>query len=130
MIMAQHLPQIPPPLPPVQATASNAEVDKLFNDAKSNFLATLTPQERDQFSACSSANELLSDIKALGHIRNSRRALPFFRRIKAFSDHLSPYFKTIEMVCQSNPEWACIAWGAFRLVLQVSNRVVASPKRY
>ncbi|KAF2181881.1 hypothetical protein K469DRAFT_752715 [Zopfia rhizophila CBS 207.26] len=119
--MAQRVPQTPPLLGSAQATASTAEVDKLFNNAKSNFLATLTPQERDQFSACRSTDQLLSDITALEHMRKSRRALPFLRRIKGFSDHLSPYFKVIEIVCQAHPEWACSAWGAFRLVLQLAS---------
>ncbi|KAF2200065.1 hypothetical protein GQ43DRAFT_90178 [Delitschia confertaspora ATCC 74209] len=104
-----------------QPTTSKLEVDKLFNDAKSSFLETLTPQERDQFTGCSSADQLLCDIRTLENLPKSRRALPFMRKIKGFSDFLSPYFKVIEIVFQSNPEWSCIAWGAFRLVLQLAS---------
>jgi hypothetical protein len=43
-------------------------------------------------------------------------------RIKTFSSRLQPYFDILNIVVQSHPEWAAIAWGAIRLVLQVSER--------
>ena len=46
-------------------------------------------------------------------------------KIKALSDKLEPYFEVIQIVIQSNPEWTAIAWGAFRLILQVWYHPVA-----
>ena len=40
--------------------------------------------------------------------------------IHKFGASLQPYFKILNIVVQSHPEWSAIAWGAVRLVLQVS----------
>jgi hypothetical protein len=97
------------------------ELDKLFSNAKSSFLTTLAPEERCGFATCESADKLISDIQQFLPHHRARRALLAMDRIRKFSNYLEPYFKVIEIVCQSNAEWTCIAWGAFRLVLQVSN---------
>ncbi|KAH7391025.1 hypothetical protein DE146DRAFT_634868 [Phaeosphaeria sp. MPI-PUGE-AT-0046c] len=107
-------------LPTVLANpTTDPNVAEAFGRAKKNFLDTLTSQERAQFASCESAAHLLSDFEKRARNLEPRRALPSMRRIRNFGDRLGPYFKVIEIVCQSNPEWTCIAWGAFRLVLQV-----------
>jgi hypothetical protein len=103
----------------VQPESTKADLNETFGKAKRSFLATLTPQERTQFASCKSADQLLSDFEPIAQKPHFKRALPFMRRIKNFSDYLELYFKVVEIVCQSNPEWTCVAWGAFRLVLQV-----------
>lgn len=108
-----------PPLPPGPGHRS-VNLDQLFGNAKSSFLASLTPEERDGFKPCASAEEVLSNMRAILHVNSTRRSLSVMRRIQGFSDCLAPYFKIIEIICQSNPEWSCIAWGAFRLILEVS----------
>lgn len=50
---------------------------------------------------------------------NQRRGDRYLKRIKALGDSLQPYFDVIGITIQSHPAWAAIAWGAFRLVLQV-----------
>jgi hypothetical protein len=119
--MAQRPTHNTSPTGVVQPRKTNADLDETFGKAKRSFLATLTPQERTQFASCKSADELLSDFEPIAQKPHFKRTLPFMRRIKNFSDCLEPYFKVVEIVCQSNPEWTCVAWGAFRLVLQVRN---------
>jgi hypothetical protein len=100
----------------VSPTAMAGLNDRVFNDAREQFLATLSDQERNQFSKCTSAAALLQDIERFGARFKQKGILS---RIKSFTDHLQPYFEILGIVVQSNPEWAAIAWGAFRLVLQV-----------
>jgi hypothetical protein len=69
---------------------------------------------------CSSSEELLAHVsKFAGLSKNTRKGKIFVQRIKDLCDRLTPYFSIIETICGSNPQWANIAWGAFRLVLQV-----------
>ncbi|CAI6335391.1 unnamed protein product [Periconia digitata] len=118
--MAQGHKDYSAPVTPLKSS-TNIELDSVFSNAKTSFLATLTPEERRSFSPCKSADELLTDIRALNHLPKARRGLPMMTKIHRFSECLSPYFKVIEIVCQSNPEWSCVAWGAFRLVLQLAS---------
>jgi hypothetical protein len=51
--------------------------------------------------------------------KNRVRGRRFMARIKALSDALAPYFDVVGITVQSNPEYAALAWGGIRLVLQV-----------
>lgn len=103
---------MPPPQP---ASMGN----QTFVKAKGDFLASLSAAEKAQFAECSTAQELLDHVQKMDIIsKTKRRGMPLFRTIKNFSNRLSPYFKIIETLCSSHPDWSCIAWGAFRLVLQ------------
>ncbi len=88
-----------------------------FAEAKELFLSSVSPQERLQFSACSSGEEILTQINSF--TTDPRRRNKIVARIKVFSDLLGPYFDVLELVVSSHPEYAAVAWGALRLVLQV-----------
>jgi hypothetical protein len=93
----------------------------LFSQARDEFLAGLSDRERATFSKCGSTEELLRSCENFDVISKAkRRGLPWIRRIKTFSDHLEPYFKVLEILCASHPEWANVALGALRLVLALA----------
>lgn len=94
--------------------------NEAFEEARDQFLKGLSPEEREQFIKLSSAEELLSDIAKLDHVRDDKKLLQrSMKKIKDLSDRLSPYFEIVNIVIQSHPEFAALAWGAIRLVLQV-----------
>src|SRR5881394_1819484 len=94
--------------------------ERVFAEAREQFLSSITAQERSRFSQCS-ADELLTGIEDTGKFAQEKRKWTVsFARIRDFSDKLKPYFEVCNIVLQSHPEWSAIAWGAFRLVLQVS----------
>lgn len=97
------------------------DIQVLFTKARDDFLFGLSTREKLTFSTCCSAEELLASCNKFDVIvKAKRRGLPVLRRIKNLSDNLSPYFKIMEILCASHPEWANIAFGALRLVLTVS----------
>jgi hypothetical protein len=55
-------------------------------------------------------------------IKKTRKRGALMRRLTAFSDSLKHYFDVIGILVQSHPEYAALAWGAFRLVLQARQR--------
>lgn len=74
---------------------------------------------RAHFAACPSAADLIE------HVRNDERLSrnkTLLRRALSILDSvntsLSSYFTALDMFPQSNPEFAAIAWGALKLVLQ------------
>jgi hypothetical protein len=102
------------------ATSSKDDLNAIFSKAQEDFLAELSEPQRALYSRCSSPQELLSSCEQFEVISKAKkRGLPFLKRIKSFSENLSPYFKIMEILCAAHPEWANIALGAFRLVLAV-----------
>jgi hypothetical protein len=94
--------------------------DKIFLDARHDFLRSLTPRQRALFSRCSSPDQLLQDVGNFEAIsRQKWRFDESLQRIKKFSDCLQPYFETISIVVRHHPEIPAIFWGAVRLILQV-----------
>jgi hypothetical protein len=97
------------------------EHDRIFCEARDRFVDALSEQEKLQYSGCSTAKDLLASLQApAAWSKNNMKWTKTFERITAFSESLQPYFQIITIVLQSNPEWSAIAWGALRLVLQVS----------
>lgn len=95
--------------------------DKFFLEARDMFLQKLPHPERLIFANCKGPEELLADVRKLGHFRTKNQAwIRILEKIKSFSDNIEPYFKIVEVVISSHPESAAIAWGAIRLVLQVT----------
>jgi hypothetical protein len=95
-----------------------------FAAARIKFLDSLPDGERASFSTCSSRRELLSEIESLktaGYQRN-KSITKVFSKIDGFSKSLECYFKVIEIVISSNPEYSAIVWGTLRLFLQVRSR--------
>ncbi|KAI0451042.1 hypothetical protein F5B21DRAFT_507573 [Xylaria acuta] len=101
--------------------------ETVFASARDSFLNSLVPTEREQFRACSNVKELLDGLRTLSQFRERiPRLEPCFQKINSFSEKLSPYFKIIEIVLAAHPEWANIALGSLRLVLQVRTVQLAS----
>ncbi|KAI1325265.1 hypothetical protein F5Y16DRAFT_378365 [Xylariaceae sp. FL0255] len=95
--------------------------DALFLKARDTFLLSVSASERQLYSKCSSSDELLKELESFAHLKNSHgRWSRCFKRIQKFTDHLTPYFEVMELFVSSHPEWAAIAWGALRLILQLA----------
>jgi hypothetical protein len=82
------------------------------------------------FTGCRSADELIGYVGDLEILKKSRKSHALLRRIAAFSNNLGHYFDVIGILVQSHPEYAALAWGAFRLVLQVLAIFCAIEYRY
>ena len=55
------------------------------------------------------------------HSKGKRsRLLAACSRIESFHMAIEPYFKVVDIVVSSHPDWAAIVWGAVRLVFTVS----------
>jgi uncharacterized FlgJ-related protein len=94
--------------------------DDLFREAQAQFLSSLSGREQSYFSTCDTVQKLIADVKSFGAFQKDHRKWSRCQqRIEAFSDQLQPYFEILNIVVQSQPQWTGIAWGAFRLVLQV-----------
>lgn len=105
-----------------------APQEELFARARDEFLSTLAPEERAQFSSCSSVQDVLGKIKGLQNLTKAkRRVKPCLDKIKDLGDNLTPYFKVLEIFCASNPEWANLVLGALHLILKVS-QLCSSPR--
>jgi hypothetical protein len=75
-----------------------------------------------------SGEELLQYVQKLPALSSNPSLLRrVVGKVKDLSDVLSPYFESVGMIIQSNPEFAAIAWGAFRLVLQVPHSLPYLP---
>ena len=103
-----------------QSLSASSRPGDLFIRTRDEFLEALADHEQERFSKCGSVDELLADIKSLESFSKSRRrTTTSLAKIKAFGDNLVPYFKIMEIACATHPEWANIALGALRLILQV-----------
>ena len=92
--------------------------NQIFAKSRDEFLHALSQAEKDRFQRCGSAQELLEEVRKMEVISKvKRKGDRLFGKINAFNDNLSPYFKIMEIFCNSAPEWTAIALGAFRLVL-------------
>jgi hypothetical protein len=102
------------------SSGKNPDDDHIFREARDNFLASLSAEERVHFPTCTSANNLINNIKAPDAFKkNHNRWMKTLKRFKDFGDQLQPYFEVMNIALQSHPEWTAIAFGAFRLVIQV-----------
>lgn len=73
-----------------------------------------------QFAKCSSAEELIEDVRGNGRLSKNQSLLErSISKLDSLNKVLSPYFDALSLVAQSCPEFAAIAWGAVRLALQV-----------
>lgn len=104
--------------PTFQGPADDAAA--IFRRARDQFLKSLSSEEQSRFIRVRTSKELIDSISKFQHnARDSSRFSKLVAVIKNCSEKLEPYFSIIGIVVQSHPEWTAIAWGAFRLVLQV-----------
>jgi hypothetical protein len=104
------------------AVLTNTDKQKdVFEEVREVFVQSIDPKRRHLFSNCASAEQLLSDARSWDLVKKNRiRGAVFICDIGKFANSVKPYFDVIGMIAQSHPEFAAIAWGAIRFVLQVS----------
>ncbi|MCJ1398403.1 hypothetical protein MMC11_001601 [Xylographa trunciseda] len=97
----------------------------IFGEARDQFLTSLSPKEQSLFTECTSSHDLLASVKQFTAFeKNKRHITKYIAQIQRLSDNLTPYFDVIGILVSSNPEYAAIAWGAFRLVLQLASNYI------
>lgn len=106
---------------------NSVNMDAIFVDARDQFLQALPVDLLSELGTCKSAKELVESVRHWDVIAKSkRRGLRLLKPIQKFSGALFPYFKIVDLLVNSNPEFASLAWGAFRLALQVSSSILVS----
>jgi len=106
--------EVPAMLPQKSPTPSDP-----FAEAYHSFLKSLSEKDRQQFSKCTSPEALKKDIFSLQIVAKDKTR-KWETRINSFINTLQPYFRVVDTLVSSNPEYAAIAWGAVKLVFQVS----------
>ncbi|CZR63552.1 uncharacterized protein PAC_13449 [Phialocephala subalpina] len=102
--------------------SSLTPIDDLFHEARDGFLNSLSETEKKHVPKCTSAEEFISSISKLDLLtKRGRRGVSLLKKLQKFSDSLSPYFHIIEVFCSAHPEFACLAWGALSLLLQLAS---------
>jgi hypothetical protein len=99
--------------------------NEAFQAAYERFIDSLPQKERSRYAPCASAEDFLDSLghlEALSSSAKKSRGRKLVQRIQKFGDRLQPYFDAIGFLAQTN-QYACIAWGSLRLVLQVSMSV-------
>lgn len=100
--------------------SESLELKAIFDQAKDEFLQSLTGDEQLQFSRRSPAQNLLAEVRKFEVVvKAKQRGLRRAQKTQNLSDNLEPYFKIIEIICGAHPGYANFAWGAFQLILQV-----------
>ncbi|RBA13422.1 hypothetical protein FPRO05_02216 [Fusarium proliferatum] len=93
-----------------------------FQQAHEEFLRQLSDEERTQFTQIRSSQIFLDEFKKLGQFaKKHTKWTKLLRSVEKCSEKLDPYFDVVGITIQSHPEWAAIAWGAFRLVLLLAS---------
>jgi hypothetical protein len=94
--------------------------DPIFEEARKSFLETIPEHHLSTLRDCHSAQQLLTDVEkwdiATKTLRRTKRVLS---PVKVLSDVLEPYLDILGVFVNSNPEYAALVWGAFRLILKV-----------
>jgi hypothetical protein len=107
----------------VLPTASTSSLDSIFINAQRRFLDALPLAEQRLFSFCPTSKDSLNQVKELDVIaKRKHHGIKLLKPIIKLSESLEQYFKIIDTFISSNPAIAALAWGSFRLVLQVSNQ--------
>lgn len=101
--------------------------DGLFQEARHQFLDSISTEERAHFPSCTSASDLIKHFSAPDAFKkNHKRWTKTLTRFRNFGEKLEPYFEVMKIVLQSHPQWTAIAFGAFRLVLVVKCDVTSN----
>ena len=98
--------------------------EALFAQVRDTFLESLSNQERARFTNCSSPEDLVASVRNFSLPFEKGKRNKIIQFVKSFTERLAPYFEVLGTIVQSHPDWAAIAWGAFRLILQVGSQKV------
>ena len=96
-----------------------------FDDAYNHFYESLPPAEQKRYVAGVSPEALLEAINQLqkhAKQRQKQRISQSLSKIGTVVKSLEQYFKAVDVIIQSHPEYAALVWGAMRFVLQVCRR--------
>jgi len=100
--------------------STTSQPHNVVQDAFDQFISSLPKGERSLFKKCDTAEAMIESVRSLEtiakHGNRYRRALEY---VKTFSDRVKPFFASLDIIVQSCPEIAGLAWGGMRLVLQV-----------
>ncbi|OAL43415.1 hypothetical protein IQ07DRAFT_685759 [Pyrenochaeta sp. DS3sAY3a] len=99
---------------------SNSPHNQVFEQARDEFLASLSPSEKSTFLKCSSLEILIADVTKSTSSKRDGSGKRVLASINALGSSLKPYFDTISIFVQSHPEYAAIVWGAFHLVFKLA----------
>jgi hypothetical protein len=97
----------------------NASGNPAFDRAFKAFYESLPENDQMLFSPCPSATDLLDGLKKLSSIAKHKQKSSFLLRISKFAEALQPYLNVVDIMVQSHPQYACLVWGALRLIFQV-----------
>lgn len=102
-------------------SCASAKDNKALREALDTFIASVPVHERDHYSQCTSAAQLVEDTAQLAIIAKDKiHGKTFLEQIKLLADKLAPYFDILDILVQSHPEYAALVWGALRFILKVS----------
>ena len=90
--------------------------------AATDFRAGLSEDQREGFHLFDDPCEMIKNLQEYikEHSKGKRsRLLAACSRIESFRVAIEPYFKVVDIVVSSHPEWAAIFWGAIRLIFTV-----------
>ncbi|ORY10198.1 hypothetical protein BCR34DRAFT_567287 [Clohesyomyces aquaticus] len=94
----------------------------VFADARMQFLATLPKEETALVQLVDTPKLLIDNTSRLAVIAKSRvKGEKFIRQITSFAKKIDPYLQVVDILVQSHPEYAALAWGAIRLILKLAS---------
>jgi hypothetical protein len=94
-----------------------------FDKAFHSFYDALPPVEQRRYVKGISPEELyqaLEQLRSHAKQRQKSRISQSIGRITKVVKSLEQYFKAVDIIIQSNPEYAALVWGAIRFLLQAS----------
>ena len=96
--------------------------EHVFRTAANDFRARLSEEQRADFQLYNDPIEMIEGLQEhfKKHSEGKRsRLLAGCRKVDAFCKTVEPYFRVIDILVSSHPEYAAIVWGAVRLVFLV-----------
>jgi hypothetical protein len=103
-------------------TASHRSPVDIFQDVHKTFLESLSESEKLCFQSFPDAKSMLNEIENIVSKSPAHRSklAVCVKHISALANRLSPFFEVFAIFVPSQPEIPGLAWGAIRLVVQVS----------
>lgn len=96
--------------------------EEVFAEAASKFHSDLLEEDQEQFIALETPEALVEALTTHVNAINTphrSRLHDAISKVASFASALSPYFKIVEIIISSHPEFAAIALGGIYLVFQV-----------
>lgn len=98
----------------------NPPSNHVFEEARQEFLASLSERERHMLHQNGTADQMIESMRKLDDGSKGRSwTRRVLRCVNSLRDTLEPYFKVVDILVQSHPEYAALVWGSVRLVFQV-----------